>query len=231
MNPDVAEWQVLDSAEDVAREACQRIRLVAGQAIRDHGQFHFVLAGGTTPARVYDRLAASDCDWPQWQLWFGDERCLPLDDPARNSRMVAEHLSDRVPIPRQQIHVIPAQEGPRAAATAYAGTLPGSLCFDLVLLGMGEDGHTASLFPGFDPGQVNDVLPVYDAPKPPPQRVTLSLSRLVRSRHVMLLVTGAAKADAVARWQRGEALPVSRLAARCQLQVLADRAACRAMRR
>jgi 6-phosphogluconolactonase len=227
MNASGAEWQVLDSAEQVAREASQRIARLARQAINEHGQFHFVLAGGKTPARVYDLLAEGDCDWHQWQLWFGDERCLPLDDPARNSRMVAEHLTERVPIPSSQVHVIPAERGARAAASAYSEDLPGDLCFDLVLLGMGEDGHTASLFPGFDARQEADVLAVFDAPKPPPERVSLSLPRLVHSRYVMLLVTGAAKADAVARWQRGEVLPVSQLAARCKLQVLADKAACR----
>lgn len=200
---------VADTAE-LQQAARNRILNAAAQAIDQHGQFLIVLAGGTTPATIYRMLRTAETDWSRWHIFFGDERCLPADDAGRNSRMAADVWLDHVSIPRHQIHVLPAELGPESAALAYAKTLYNVGDFDLVLLGLGEDGHTASLFPGNDWGVVADapdVLAVFDAPKPPPQRVSLSARRLSRARAVLFLVAGETKRQAVARWRKGADIP------------------------
>jgi 6-phosphogluconolactonase len=199
-----------------------RVLALAGQAIADHGRFRIVLAGGHTPAAVYRRLAGAEADWPRWQVWFGDERCLPADDPERNSVMAARDWLDRVPIPPGNIHPVPAEQGAAAAAAAYRTQLQGALPFDLVLLGMGEDGHTASLFPGQDHPPDELVHAVHGAPKPPPDRVSLGLAALNDAGSVLVLVSGSGKRDAIERWRRGEDLPVARVRGRHGVDVYLD---------
>jgi 6-phosphogluconolactonase len=150
---------------------------------------------------------------------------LPADDVERNSKMAADEWLDHVPIPKGRVHPIPAELGATAAALAYADTLRGVGEFDLVLLGLGEDGHTASLFPNRDWGtspDAPDVLAVFDSPKPPPQRVSLSAARLTRARAVLFLVAGESKRDAVARWRAGEQLPASAINAVAGADVLIE---------
>lgn len=188
--------------------------------------FHLVLAGGATPRALYARMAELDTDWRDWHVWFGDERCLPAGHPERNSRMAQDAwLTDSV-IPVAQIHPIPSELGAAAAANAYANSLREVEQFDLVLLGLGEDGHTASLFPGQDWGTCPDspdVLAVTNAPKPPPERVSLSARRLSRARAVLFLVSGADKCDAVAAWRRGEPIPAAAIRPVAGVDVLAER--------
>jgi 6-phosphogluconolactonase len=170
-----------------------------------------VLAGGDTPRRVYERLRAADTNWARWQIYFGDERCLPVTDPGRNSRMAADAWLEHVPIPAMQVHTIAAERGAAEGGAAARVMLRGIGDFDLVLLGLGEDGHTASLFPGHDWGEAQDApdaLAVLDAPKPPSQRVSLSAARLSRAREVLVLIHGESKREAVSRWRAGERLPI-----------------------
>ena len=218
-------WHVSDSAEDWLAQACAVVAAAEAEALAARGDFHIVLAGGGTPRRLYRALAGEDHDWPRWHVWFGDERCLPADDPERNSRMARDAWLGQVAIPAGNVHVIPAEQGAEAAALAYARSLSGVGPFDLVLLGMGQDGHTASLFPGHDWGDAADApdaLAVADAPKPPPDRVSLSAARLSRARRVLFLITGADKRDALARWRRGEALPVGAIRPDAGVDVLMD---------
>jgi 6-phosphogluconolactonase len=121
------EWILLDDAESVAQTTCQRILEAAREAVTERGRFSLVLAGGRTPRRSYELLAQRGSDWRHWHLYFGDERCLPEDHPERNSLMVAQSLSAKVPIPPPQIHPIPAELGPEAAARQYAETLKSAL--------------------------------------------------------------------------------------------------------
>jgi 6-phosphogluconolactonase len=123
----------------------------------------------------------------------------------------------------------PAELGPVEAASRYKEAFKTVGEFDLVLLGLGDDGHTASLFPGRDIGEgreAAEVLPVFDAPKPPPDRISLSAARLSHARTVLFLVTGTGKQEAVMRWRRGEQIPASRIDAQQHVIVLADEAAC-----
>lgn len=218
-------WHILADTDALEQDATARILHAAQQAIARAGAFHLVLAGGNTPRRVYRALARSSVDWPHWHVWFGDERCLPPQDPERNSRMAADAWLDQVPIPPAQIHPIPAELGAVAAANAYAQMLAGLGDFDLVLLGLGEDGHTASLFPGHDWGigaTAPDVLAVFDAPKPPPERVSLSAHRLAAARQVLFIVSGAGKQAAVADWRAGAAIPAAAIAPAAGVDVLLD---------
>ena len=218
-------WQVLPDARAVAEAAAQRILDVAKSAISDRGRFRIVLAGGRTPERAYGRLAEADSDWSKWQIFFGDERCVAPDDAQRNSRMAARAWLDHVPVPQENIHPIPAEYGAETAARAYQQTIEAVLPFDLVLLGMGEDGHTASLFPGQAHAGNELVHAVHDAPKPPPDRVSLGIAALNDSRQVLVLVTGANKREAVARWRAGEPLPIAMIHGHNGVEVLADKAA------
>jgi 6-phosphogluconolactonase len=200
----------------------------AERAIGARGVFHLVLAGGATPRLLYESLVDAPAQWSRWQIWFGDERVLPADDPERNSVMARRAFLDHVPIPKAAVHVIPTERGLEAAAESYARELAGLGDFDLVLLGLGEDGHTASLFPGLpwgnEPG-APDVLAIDGAPKPPPARVSLSAARLSRAREVLFLVAGAGKREAVARWRRDEAIPAAAIEPAGGVDVLVDAAA------
>ncbi len=219
------DWTLLEDAESVAQTTCQRIIDAAREAIDQRGQFSLVLAGGRTPARAYELLAQQESDWEHWHLYFGDERCLPADHPERNSLMVTQSLSIKVPIPAAQVHPIPAELGAEQAAAHYTEELKAVLPFDLVLLGLGEDGHTASLFPGQNHPEGPTVLPVHNAPKPPPDRVSLSAAILGNCRQLIFVVTGTGKQLAVHRWRQGEDLPASRIIPAGRGEILIDRAA------
>lgn len=221
-------WEVAEDERDWLKRAQAHVRRAETEALKARGGFHIVLAGGGTPRRLYAALAEEAHDWPRWQVWFGDERCLPVDHPERNNRMAGAVLLDRVPIPVGQVHAIPAELGPMPAAAQYRRELSGVGEFDLVLLGLGEDGHTASLFPGQDWGLEEgaaDVLPVFDAPKLPAERVSLSARRLSRARRVLFLVEGASKRAALAAWRRGEAIPAAAIRPPGGVDVLTDRRA------
>jgi 6-phosphogluconolactonase len=217
--------QVLLDSATVAREAAARILAAAEQAIAERGEFKLVLAGGSTPQAAYRLLADADAQWQKWHIYFGDERCLPAADHERNSRMASEAWLDHVPIPRAQIHLIAAEQGPEQAARAYDALIAAVVPFDLVLLGMGEDGHTASLFPGQEHDSHAWALAVDHAPKPPPERVSLSAQALSATRSLLLLVTGAGKRQALQRWGNGEVLPVATLKPACPIELLLDRTA------
>jgi 6-phosphogluconolactonase len=218
-------WIVFEDGQALASRAAELVLAAAHASLEARGRFDLVLAGGSTPGRLYRLLAEAQGDQQRWRLWLGDERCLPADDPQRNDVMVRDHWISRVPRP-PQLHPIPAELGPQQAALRYADALRDVDRFDLVLLGLGEDGHTASLFPQrFNAADTRAVVPVTDAPKPPSERVSLSLGRLSESDQVLFLVAGAGKRAAVAAWRGGAALPAARVSARHQVTVLCDRAA------
>jgi 6-phosphogluconolactonase len=205
-------WHGMTDTQSLQAAALRRILDAATRAIESRGRFHIVLSGGQTPRGVYRMLRSQTIDWSDWHIYFGDERGAPREDTERNSHMAAEEWLDHVPIPAAQVHMIPTELGVRRAAAAYAAELRSMVDFDLVLLGLGEDAHTASLFPGHDWGvtpDAPDVLAVFDAPKPPPERVSLSAARLSRALEVMFLIEGESKADAVARWRAGEQVPAA----------------------
>jgi 6-phosphogluconolactonase len=207
-------WREFRERDEFEAAARRYILDAAERAIAARGVFRIVLAGGATPRRLYRSLRDAATDWAAWDIHFGDERCLPADDPARNSRMAASAWLDHVPVAPERLHVIPGELGPEDAARRYTGTLADAGVFDVVLLGLGTDGHTASLFPGdawAARQEMPDAMPVFAAPKAPSRRVSLSPARLSRARHVLFLVAGADKDAALAAWRTGADLPASRI--------------------
>ncbi|MBE0436785.1 MAG: 6-phosphogluconolactonase [Methylomicrobium sp.] len=218
-------WHSFATADKVAASAAQQILAAAEQAIAARGAFKLVLAGGSTPEKVYQLLAESLADWSNWHIYYGDERCLPVDHAERNSRMAGSVFLDKVSIPAGQIHTMPAELGPEKAAEAYRPTIEQAGRFDMVLLGMGEDGHTASLFPGHVHSIDETVHAVFNSPKPPPERISLSAKTLSNSLQVLFLVTGAGKQEAVKQWRQGEVLPVALIRPDAGVDVYIDEAA------
>lgn len=209
------------------REAVEHVARAAAGTLAQQPRFRIVLAGGSTPRNVYRRLVGLRTDWSRWEVYFGDERCVPVNDAQRNDRMAFETLLGQVAIAADAIHRIPAEQGAARAARAYGQTLAGVDDFDLVLLGLGEDGHTASLFPGHERGDAPgspDVLAVFDAPKPPAERVSMSAARLSRAQRVLFLVAGDGKRDAVRRWRAGEDIPAASIRAGRGVEVLVEAA-------
>ncbi|NLE77054.1 MAG: 6-phosphogluconolactonase [Chloroflexi bacterium] len=196
---------VLADAGALAAEATRRVVAAAQQAVAARGRFSLVLAGGSTPKALYRLLATACLPWPQTSLFWGDERCVPPGHGESNYRLAHETLLAHVPVPPGQVHRMRGEWEPRQAAQAYdrllrelfRGPRPD---FDLALLGMGADGHTASLFPG-SAALVEDtrlaLAVAADYGGRPAQRVTLTLPALNAARQVLFLVSGADKADAV----------------------------------
>ena len=210
--PQQCRWHLYANAVSLQERACHIILRHAHQAIARNGEFRMVLAGGNTPRALYTQLRHAQSQWQHWHIYYGDERCLPADHAERNSVMADHAWLRHVDIPTDQIHPIPAEKGADAGAVAYSELLRTAGPFDLVLLGLGEDGHTASLFPGHDWGTEAAspaALAVHAAPKPPAQRITLSTWRLSLARQVLFLVAGAGKRPAVTDWRRGKAIPAS----------------------
>jgi 6-phosphogluconolactonase len=198
---------------------------LATTAIAERGRFTFAFSGGNTPRPIYERLASADysgrIDWSRVQIFFGDERCVPPDDPRSNYHMARATLSDRVPIPAANVHRIHGEDQPEQAAGEYAEELgrtfggdarkggPPVSGFDLVLLGMGDNGHTASIFPGLAAvtesvrwvmAQYVEVVGMW--------RVTLTPVILNAAQHVAFLVAGADKAEMLSKVLEGPYQPV-----------------------
>jgi 6-phosphogluconolactonase len=197
------ELRVQDGSEQVAAAALEVIAGAIRAAKEARGVAHLSLAGGNTPKRTYQQLGGALGTWEGVELWFNDERAVPPDDPQSNFKMVAEALGDH-----PALHRIAGESDPEAAAQAYEREMrarieptadAGVPVLDLHVLGIGPDGHTASLFPGHPEVQITDrlVVPVHDSPKPPPTRITMTLPVLQVARQRVILVTGPDKAGPV----------------------------------
>jgi len=217
-------------AETVATRAAVDIARHLQRARQDRGVAHVALSGGTSPKRTYELLAREQADWTGIEVWFADERCVPPDSEDSNYRLAAETLLEPAGIPPVQVHRMEGELGPLEGARRYAEALrahvspeseeapakrasplrgdssdpvpgePGIPALDLIVLGIGPDGHVASLFPGADTleeGGQALCLSVRDSPKPPAERITLSLPVLRAARRCLLLASGAGKADAL----------------------------------
>jgi len=208
----VQAFTVLPDADSVALAAADHLAELITACVDANGLCHVALAGGTTPARCLELLSAKPLPWQQIHWYLGDERCYPAGHGERNDSMVRRQLWSRIDAPEENIHPIAAELGAEAAAQRYAQLIDGLDRLDIVMLGMGEDGHTASLFPGNPATESGvSVVAVYDAPKPPPQRVSLGLASLQAAHRRVVLVTGSAKREALAQVRQGAALPISRV--------------------
>jgi 6-phosphogluconolactonase len=202
----------LTTVADPAAAAAKCAETLAGDlraALAARGTAHIALNGGSTPRPVYEQLPALLDDWSAVHVWFGDERCVPPDDPESNFRLASETLVAGAGLRPEQIHRMRGELGPEEGAKAYAAELAEHLdlddaslpVLDVVHLGLGPDGHTASLFPHHPALQVVGwaTVGVHDAPKPPPERISLSLGCLNAARRRILHTVGANKRDAVSR--------------------------------
>jgi 6-phosphogluconolactonase len=230
----VIELSVHQDPEAAAEAAADGLAAWIATAQTARGTAHVSLAGGTTPRRTYELLAGRLADREHVDWWFGDERCVPADDPESNYRLVADSLLAGG-VPRSRVHRVHGEDPPARAAAAYAAELERDLPsdsdglpqLDVALLGLGEDGHTASLFPGDPALRITAalVVPVI-AVKPPPNRITLTLPVLRAARNVMILATGAGKREAVTRVLAGpDPLVPASLLADANVTLLIDEAA------
>ncbi|WP_350276604.1 6-phosphogluconolactonase [Kribbella sp. HUAS MG21] len=205
-------------AEDLAYAVASRFITRVVDAQSTGGVAHVVLTGGRVAAVVYRAVAESparvEIDWRRVEFWWGDERFLPDGDPDRNETQARDALLSHVDVDPARVHPMPADtgQGAEAAAATYAAELAGVPKFDVLMLGVGPDGHVASLFPGYPQLEVTDVdaVAVHDSPKPPPTRVSLTFPRLARAREVWFVVSGEDKADAVAQALGGGDIPAAR---------------------
>jgi 6-phosphogluconolactonase len=238
---------VAPDAEHLAQVVAEALvaRLAAAQAV--HGTASVVLTGGGVGTAVLQQVAQlaaepvrETVDWTAVDVWWGDERFVPGDDDERNERAARAVLLDRVGVPEERIHAMPPSGGqfrePEDAAAWYAGQLAAAAPeggelprFDVLLLGMGGEGHVASIFPGspaVDAGE--PVVAVRNCPKPPPTRVSLTFPAINSAEEVWLLVAGDAKAPAVAAALSGRSpadIPAAGVHGRRATRWLLDRAA------
>lgn len=208
--------------EALSHAAAERFLLIARQAARMYDRFLVVLSGGGTPEGLFRLLASTPyrdaLPWNQTHVFWADERCVPPDDPGSNYGQAVRLLLSRVRVPKANLHRAPGERPPAQAAAEYAAalrefTLPGEMAprFDLVLLGLGEDGHTASLFPGQMSAEEETAtveVASADYQGRPAQRVTLTPLAINAAREVDFLVSGADKAGAVAATLAGPRDPL-----------------------
>jgi 6-phosphogluconolactonase len=204
MEAETADLRVFEDLDSLSAAAARALVEAANEAIRLRGSFALALSGGETPKPLYRRLATHhrrDVSWSAVHLFWSDERFVPPDDPASNVGAARAILAP-LPLLPENIHAPDTRRGDADdAAREYERVLETFGPLDATLLGLGEDGHVASLFPGAPSLEETErlVVPVYDAPKPPPVRLTMTLLAINRSRVVQVLVSGAGKRDALLR--------------------------------
>ncbi len=212
------------------------VRLLDAQAA--NGTASVVLTGGRIAEKIYAALCASPVkdavDWSNVDLWWGDERFVPAEDADRNEKQIRDVLLNALPLSAERVHPMPASDGPdgddpEAAAARYSSLLEaaghdGLPHFDVVLLGIGEDGHVASIFPGHPLGDGTGLVnAVRESPKPPPIRITLTMSALCSGDEVWILASGEGKADAVGMALGAGTVPAGRVHGKDRTLWLVDR--------
>src|SRR5262249_14436522 len=232
---------IIETESDFEALALRVARFIAARISGSSGRFGLSLSGGTTPKRVYELLGAGDLipvpDWQRVHLFWGDERFVPPDHEMSNFRMARIALIDRVPVPGAQVHPVPTGgNSPVEAAASYEAVLqgyygakmldPSRPLFDLTLLGLGEDGHTASLFPNTKALGERDAWVTSIIGAKPEPRVSLTYPALESSREILFIVSGASRREILARvLANDEALPAARLSTRGTIRIFADQAA------
>lgn len=205
----MAEVQISTDKHEVADKAAQLTFEILNQAVASRGQANWLLSGGTAPMQAYHLLAKGyldRLDWNKIVVAIGDERCVPLDHPDANWPLIYEALLKVAGLPSEHQLRPASDETPERAAEAYRRVLSdlavdkaGIPHFDIAWLGMGEDGHTLSLFPGHPAMADSDqlVVPVHDSPKPPPDRISLTLKALTSTDNCLIMALGDGKAEII----------------------------------
>jgi 6-phosphogluconolactonase len=233
--PEIGRVHVSSDLDSATRLAASRIEDMAAEAVDQRHVAHIALAGGETPIPTYELAARRIGDWSRIEVWFGDERAVPPDDPESNYRAVSAALAPAQGLDPASVHRIEGELGAETAADRYGEAVrervkvssAGVPVLDLAFQGIGPDGHTASLFPGNPAVEADGTcVPVHNSPKPPPDRVTLTVPVLRAARRIVFLVAGKEKAHAVARMLAGEDPQVpSSLLVGPKTELILDRAA------
>lgn len=203
-------WNIYKDFDAASKAAADFIASNINDSLEQKGICHVILSGGNTPARCLSYLATKSIAWDKVHWYLADERCHPEGHAERNDLMLQENLWSL--ISTANIHVIPAELGAEQAASHYRDVIRPIENFDIAFLGVGEDGHTASLFP--DNAALHDtrsVVPVYDSPKPPVERVSLSIDILRKTPCRLVLAAGQGKAPIISRVRSAESLPINSL--------------------
>jgi len=210
----VDDFKIFPDAEAVAQAAAEFLYDQITTCVNAKAVCHVALPGGSTPARCLELLSGMPLPWSSIHWYLGDERCYPPGHAERNDSMIVKQLWSRIETPAENLHPIPAELGPEQAAEKYSGLIDNTGRLDIVVLGIGEDGHTASLFPD-NPALENrhSVVPVFDAPKPPAERVSLGLTTIQSAGQRIVLVSGSGKREALAQLKQGIQLPIARIGA------------------
>jgi len=211
--------EIYPNPEELSKAAVQLFVDVARQSVKERGRFTAALSGGGSPQRMYEMLASepfkSRVPWDEAFIFWGDERFVPSDDPENNARMTREKLLDHVPLPSDHIFPIPTSGKPKAAATTYASTLSSFFGnsndfprFDFMLLGLGENGHTASLFPETDVLQEqNKLVDSVFIEEKDQYRITLTYPVINSARNIVFLVHGSSKSSVLQKILEGKYEP------------------------
>jgi 6-phosphogluconolactonase len=232
---------VVPDADTLAATVAARLAIKIIDAQADSGDASIVLTGGRIAAKVLTALndlpAAAAINWSRVDLWWGDERFLPSGDPDRNETQAREALLDELPLDPSRVHAMPASDGPdgddaTAAAQRYARELSDHPVFDVLMLGVGEDGHVASLFPEHPVlnETASTTAAVHNSPKPPPTRITLTMPAIQTAYEVWLIAAGPDKSDAIGRALNGDKLlPAAQATGTAKTYWLLDKAAAAAV--
>lgn len=234
-----ASIEILDDAESVAQSMAAL--LIKAIDASHEPEVRIALSGGSTPKRLFEILAqpevARKIDWSRLEIFYGDDRHVPYDHADSNHKMAMETLLSKVPLPASRIYPVPVSKTAEEDAASYQNTLqkaygsdklqPGKPLFEIVMLGLGPDGHTASLFPGQEVlDNDKDWVGVARPTHVPHERVTLTYPAIASSRLVVFLVTGASKVAMLKRLRAGdETIPAGRITSEGKILILADRSA------
>ena len=202
-------FKIYADPESVAQAVVDYLSEQIKTCVDKKGQCHVVLPGGSTPARCLELLAEKPLPWDKIHWYPGDERCYPIGHAERNDTMISSKLFSQTNKASVNFHPIAAELGAEPGAKKYAALLDATGGMDIVVLGMGEDGHTASLFPGNAALEnMSSAVPVYGAPKAPPECVSIGLNSLKVADHCIVIATGENKREALQKLKQGEILPV-----------------------
>ena len=208
----MSEFKVYKNPEAVAQAAADYLFQQIKTCVAEKGLCHVVLPGGSTPARCLELLAEKSLPWKNIHWYPGDERCYPVGHSERNDTMISGKLFSQQEHNINNFHSMSAELGPEQGAEHYARLIDATGGLDIVVLGMGEDGHTASLFPGnVALADLRSVVPVYDAPKPPGERISIGLTALRNADKCIVIATGSNKSEALTKLSEGASLPVGQV--------------------
>ena len=216
-------WHIYPTAEDTAKAAAEYLAELITKTLKKQKLCHIALPGGSTPAKCFAYLTKKNLNWQNIHWYLGDERCYPVGHAERNDTMIREHLWLPIHCPDNNIHPMQTELGAEAAAEQYSKVIEQIGTLDIALLGMGEDGHTASLFPDNPALKLKQAaIPVHNSPKPPADRVSLSINTLQSTKNRIVLATGAGKQWAIQQIKQSADLPINCIG---QLEWFVDNAA------